>query len=88
MIVYWSLIGRKTPETIEKSRFFEWHFQKPAVRSRLSPPNEEATKELSLVVLFLLISLMADEVPSRRQDLTQHAQRQGGGDAYIRVRGV
>ena len=63
-------------------------FKRSAVRSRLSPPNEEATKELSLVVLFLLISLMADEVPSRRQDLTQHAQRQGGGDAYIRVRGV
>lgn len=43
---------------------------------------------LSLAVLFLLISLMADEAPSRREDLAKHTQRQGGGDAYVRIRGV
>ena len=40
------------------------------------------------IILGRFILLMADKAPSRGEDLAKHAQRQGGGDAYIRVRGV
>ena len=42
----------------------------------------KTTKDKPLVVLLIY------KAPSCREDLAKHAQRQGGGDAYIRICGV